>query len=258
MLGANTPAEPARLFVTQSDAGVEVVVEGLPVEIQLPNGLLGPLRSEQEEQLGPRARRRRRRPARSKPATYDTFEVVLSEQRSSLAAASTCGCGSPRRAKSSSSRRCRSRSGRAVSAGCRADGVHDLGFLPYPTLSGRAHEHELALEWARHEHPRGARHRGHWAHHRAHARPRPLARSAASGSSSDRRAASDSPSGRRCLEFVLEDLALPVSSWLTPVATHGRFGLRRAVLGLGDEAEPYDMSARADRRSTSAAWSTGG
>ena len=36
VLQPNTPAEPARMFVTQSDAGVEVVVEGLPVEIQLP------------------------------------------------------------------------------------------------------------------------------------------------------------------------------------------------------------------------------
>ena len=44
------------------------------------------------------------------------------------------------------------------------------------------------------------------------------------------------------LEFVLEDLALPVSAWLTPVPTHGRFGLRRAVLQGGDEAEAYDLT----------------
>jgi hypothetical protein len=44
------------------------------------------------------------------------------------------------------------------------------------------------------------------------------------------------------LEFVLEDLALPVSTWLTSVPTHGRFGLRRAVLEGGDQAEAYDLS----------------
>ena len=32
----NAPGDPARIFVTQSDVGVEVVVEGLPVEVQLP------------------------------------------------------------------------------------------------------------------------------------------------------------------------------------------------------------------------------
>ena len=37
LLQANTLAtRPARMFVTQSDAGVEVIIEGLPVEISLP------------------------------------------------------------------------------------------------------------------------------------------------------------------------------------------------------------------------------
>ncbi len=59
------------------------------------------------------------------------------------------------------------------------------------------------------------------------------------------------------VQFVLEDLALPVSSWLTPVATHGRFGLRRAVLQGDDAAEPTTSRWRRSRSTCPALW-TGG
>ena len=120
--------------------------------------------------------------------------------------------------------------------------MHDLGFLPYPMLSGAHTEHELALEWARHEIPGGLGIEGTGLitvrtldldHSRDPIKqlverfpPDPAPQSA----------------GAADLEFVLEDLALPVSAWLTPVATHGRFGLRRAVLQGGDEAEAYDLT----------------
>ena len=47
---------PARLYVTQSDTGVEVVIEALPVEIQIPSTLLGLL---EPEDAGGRAPARR-------------------------------------------------------------------------------------------------------------------------------------------------------------------------------------------------------
>jgi hypothetical protein len=68
----------ARLFVTSSDAGVEVVVEGVPVEIILPNGLLMPLRSEADELAGP-SLIDVQQAGPFEPGVYDTFEVVLRE-----------------------------------------------------------------------------------------------------------------------------------------------------------------------------------
>jgi hypothetical protein len=116
-------------------------------------------------------------------------------------------------------------------------GVHDLGFLPYPTLSGAHTEHEQALEWARHQISGGLGIDGTGVLtvrtlDLDHSRD-PLKQLV------ERFKDSDAAAG---LEFVLEDLALPVSAWLTPVPTHGRFGLRRAVLQGGDDAEAYDLT----------------
>ena len=242
VLVANTAAKPARVFATQSDDGVEVVVEGLPVEIQLPNGLLGPLRSEQEELLGPslvdvvQA-------GPFDPGDYDTFQVVLSEQESSLLRVhlrvrlTAEGEVTIDPAVPMSFGPCRF-------SGLPCDGVHDFGLLPYPELSGAHTRHELALEWARHRIPGGLGIDGTGlitvrTLDLDHTRD-PLR------SLVERMAKPDTTSGETSaavpVEFVLEDLALPVSSWLTPVATHGRFGLRRNVIEFGDDAEPYDMS----------------
>ncbi len=78
----NAADAPARVFVTHGDTGVEAVVEGLPVEIQLPNGLLGPLRSEADELQGPSLVDVTQGGPFS-PGAYDTYEVVLSELGSS-------------------------------------------------------------------------------------------------------------------------------------------------------------------------------
>jgi hypothetical protein len=242
VLLANTAAKPARVFATQSDAGVEVVVEGLPAEIQLPNGLLGPLRSEQEELLGP-ALVDVTQAGPFQPGDYDTFEVVLSEQRGSLLRVHV-------RVRLTAEGEVTIEPAVPISIGpCRfsglpCDGVHDLGLLPYPTLSGAHTQHELALEWARHRIPGGLGIDGTGlvtvrTLDLNHGRD-PLRGIVERMTEPDTGTTEARP--LLPVEFVLEDLALPVSSWLTPVATHGRFGLRRTVLELGDEAEPYDMS----------------
>lgn len=238
----NSSGAPARLFVTQSDDGVEVVVEGLPVEIALPNGLLGPLRSEADEQAGPALID----VAQGGPfhaGDYDTFEVVLSEQRSSKLRVhvrvrlTVEGEVTIEPAVPLSIGACRF-------SGLPCDAVHDLGLLPYPELSGAHTRHELALEWARHRIPTGLGSEGtglvtvrtlDLAHDRDPLRGVVERMSATPAPTTETRPALP-------VEFVLEDLALPVSSWLTPVATHGRFGLRRNVIEHGDDAEPYDMS----------------
>lgn len=235
LLRPNVPDRPARLFVTQSDTGVEVVVEGLPVEVQLPNGLLTPLRPEAEEEAGP-GLIDVHQAGPFEPGVYDTYEVVLRELTTSSLLVHL-------RVRLTEENEVVVEPAVPIAVGpCRFSGlpcrgVHDVGFLPYPALSGAHTEHELALEWARHPISGGLGVEGtglitvrtldldHTRDPLKQLVDRFRDREAAAG-----------------LEFVLEDLALPVSSWLTPVATHGRFGLRRAVLQGGDEAEAYDLT----------------
>ncbi len=238
----NAPGAPARLFVTQSDAGVEVVVEGLPVELQLPNGLLMPLRTQQEEDAGPAATDEVQG-ADFVAGTYDALQVFLSDLRESRIRVHL-------RIRFTEEREVVIEPAVPISVGaCRFSGlpcrgVHDLGFLPYPVLSGAHTPDELALEWARHEISTGLGFEGNGlitvrTLDLDHTRD-PLkqflerARQSVTGPTGSTADVAD-------LEFVLEDLALPVSAWLTPVATHGRFGLRRAVLIGGDEVEAYDL-----------------
>jgi hypothetical protein len=229
------PAEPPRLFVTQSDAGVEVILEGLPVEITLPIGLLTPLRSEQEESQGA-ALAEVEQAGPFLAGVPDTFRVLLRELTGSslfvhlrvrfteegevvLEPAVPISIG-----------RCRF-------SGLPCDGVHDLGFLPYPTLSGAHTDHELALEWRRHAIPGGLGSEG-----RGLITVRTLDLDHLRDPVKQLVERFRDEQARANLEFVLEDLALPVSSWLTPVATHGRFGLRRSVITGGDQIEAYDLT----------------
>ncbi len=226
---------PARLFVTRSDAGAEILVEGLPVEIQLPTALLSPLRSEEEELRGP-GLVDVKQAGPFEPGIYDTFEVVLrdvapssllvhvrvrftEEQEVVIEPAVPIAIGP-----------CRF-------SGVPCDGVHDLGFLPYPKLTGPHTQHELPLEWTRHEIPAAP---GGGASGMITVRTVDLDHTREPVRSIISRIDDDTAASG--LEFVLEDLALPVSSWRVPIPMHGRFGLRRAVLQGGDDAEPYDFS----------------
>ena len=234
ILQPNFPDRPARVFATKSDAGVEVVVEGLPVEVQLPNGLLMPLRHERAEAEGPSLLD----VVQAGPfeaGICDSFEIVLRELTASSLFMHL-------RVRLTEQGEVTIEPAVPVSIGpCRfgglpCRGVHDLGFLPYPALSGHT-EHDLALEWRRHEIVGGLGSEGTGlitvrTLDLDHARD-PIKQLVARAV--DTKSAAD-------LEFVLEDLALPVSAWLTPVPTHGRFGLRRAVLQGGDEVEAYDLS----------------
>jgi hypothetical protein len=239
----NTIAAPARLFVTQSDAGVEVIVEGLAVEISLPNGLLLPLRPEAEESAGPALTDVVQGAAFSAGA-YDGLQIFLSELAESRIRVHL-------RVRFTEEQEVVIEPAVPISVGpCRfgglpCAGVHDLGFLPYPVLSGDHTPDEMALEWARHEIPTGLGMEGTGLvtvrtldlDHTRDPLKQFLARA-------KRSATNPSGTGPEVadLEFVLEDLALPVSAWLTPVATHGRFGLRRKVLIGGDEVEAYDLT----------------
>lgn len=235
MLQPNIADRPARLFATRSDAGVEVVVEGVPVEIILPNGLLMPLRSEADELAGP-SLVDVRQAGPFEPGVYDTFEVVLRELTSSSLFVHI-------RVRLTEEGEVVVEPAVPISIGpCRFSGlpcrgVHDLGLLPYPTLSGAHTEHEQALEWARHVIVGGLGIDG-----TGLVTVRTLDLDHSRDPLKQLVERFKDPDAAASLEFVLEDLALPVSAWLTPVPTHGRFGLRRAVLQGGDEAEAYDLT----------------
>ena len=235
MLQPNLADRPARLFATRSDAGVEVVVEGVPVEIILPNGLLMPLRSEADELAGP-SLVDVRQAGPFEPGVYDTFEVVLRELTSSSLFVHI-------RVRLTEEGEVVVEPAVPISIGpCRFSGlpcrgVHDLGLLPYPTLSGAHTEHEQALEWARHVIVGGLGIDG-----TGLVTVRTLDLDHSRDPLKQLVERFKDPDAAASLEFVLEDLALPVSAWLTPVPTHGRFGLRRAVLQGGDEAEAYDLT----------------
>lgn len=231
----NTVGSSARIFVTQADTGVEVVVEALPVEILLPHGLLGPLGSEAEELQGP--------PLEDtvlgvpfQAGVLDSLEVRLSE----------IGPSSIRvhlRVRITEEQEVVVEPAVPLSFGpCRfsglpCHGVHDLGLVPYPTLTGDHTEHEQALEWVRHTLPAGVDGTG-------LVTVRTLDLDHDRDPIRELQIRFDSEPSAPPLEFVLEDLALPVFSWLrvAPVPTHGRFGLRRTVVQGGDEIEAYDLS----------------
>jgi len=234
VLQPNIPARPARLFATRSDAGVEVVVEGLPVEVVLPNGLLTPLRDERAEAEGP-ALIDVVQAGPFEAGVYDTFAVVLRELTGSSlfmhlrVRLTEQGEVTVEPAVPVSIGPCRF-------SGLPCRGVHDFALLPYPALTGHT-EHDLALEWRRHEIVGGLGSEG-----TGLVTVRTLDLDAARDPIKSLLARARDPTAAAQLEFVLEDLALPVSAWLTPVPTHGRFGLRRAVLQGGDEIESYDLT----------------
>ncbi len=232
-LQPNSAASPARVFLTQADTGVELVVEALPVEILLPHGLIGPLRPEAEELQGPPLGDTRIG-ALFESGVLDSLEVRLSEVGPSAIRVHV-------RVRLTEEQEVVLEPAVPLSFGpCRFSGlpcrgVHDLGLVPYPTLSGDHTEHEQALEWVRHLPHGGFDGTG-------------LVTVRTLDLDHDRdpirqlRERFDSDSAAAGLEFVLEDLALPVFAWLSPVPTHGRFGLRRAVLQGGDEIEAYDLT----------------
>ncbi len=251
MLQANSPARPARVFVTRSDAGVEVVVEGLPVEISLPNGLLGPLRSEADEQAGPSLTRcQAGGTVRAGCVRHLRGDAARAEGQSDQGA--SADPASPKSKRSSSNRPFRSAWAPAGSAACRAEVCTISASCRTRRLGRRTPITNSRWSGARHEIPGGLGIDGtglitvrtldlDHAARSAQADRRALPRSA--------RSRCPVPIRRACpdVQFVLEDLALPVSSWLTPVATHGRFGLRRAVQQGDDDAGALRPHAGPDR-----------
>ena len=216
--------EPARVTVTSSDIGVELLIEALPVEIHLPIGLLQP--------IDPDA-----------PATpplidsfaagqHDTITIELNAQQPSVIKVHV-------KIRMTEEGRFVIEPAVPLSVGpCRFSGlpcraVHDLNLFPSPLLGigpgDERHYGDQALEWARH----------------------PLLREGESEFGvitvrtldlDDTRSPLDSlheeanpdNTGAKRFEWVLEDLALPIGTDPVPVPSHFLIGLRRE-LGPGDD-----------------------
>src|SRR5262245_16378679 len=144
------PGKNARLFVTQSERGLELVIEGLPVEIQLPTDMLGPPLEEATEQAhpggGPDAKLTGGAVA---PGVYDSVEVILRGPQPSIIRVHVKVRMTEERdfivepAVPLSFGPCR-----FLGLPCKA--VHDFALIPSSPLRGDHHVTEQALEWARH------------------------------------------------------------------------------------------------------------
>jgi hypothetical protein len=225
--------KPARLFVTKSDTGVELVVEALPVEIRVPSDLLRPAYDPTgAAPLVPDA-------AQTEPFDpdhYDSLAVTLRDiGHSSIVVRVRVrmteeGDFVVEPAVPISIGPCRF----FLDLPCR--GLHDLNFVPSPRLAAGHSEREQALEWARH----------------------PLDGTAAPGTGvlTVRTVDLDETAWpiayflgeanrlgpiENHVELVLEDLALPLvaESGMLPFPSHGLAGLRRRLVQGGDPNEEF-------------------
>lgn len=226
------PGKPARLFVTESDSGVEVILEGVPVEIKIPSDLLGPLPTKQQlENLPPSGEleiRTTPEEALFTAGTLDSLEVVLRIVDPSSIKVHV-------RVRMTEQGDFVVEPAVPLSIGpctfaelpCRA--IHDLALFPAPHLRGHEVE-EVAVEWARHRLDRLS-----------------LDTTNASGVYAVRTLDLDTTrppldglmerlKATSPVELVLEDLALPAFSLLVPYPVHGRAGLRRLLVNPDEEA----------------------
>lgn len=225
------PGKPARLFVTRSDAGVEVIVEALPVEIKIPSDLLGPLPTKEEEENPPVSGEFEIRTTPGpefEPGRLDSLEVVLRSFEPSSIKVHV-------RVRMTEEGDFVVEPAVPLSIGpctfallpCRA--IHDLALLPAPYLRGAHETEEVAIEWARHRLDRGtleSRFPGLYT-----VRTLDLDTTRPPLDELVKRLKADGP-----VELVLEDLALPVFSLLVPYPLHGRAGLRRLQAHADEEA----------------------
>ena len=232
--------QPARLYAVMGDGGVELVIEALPVEIRLPTEVLAPLRTREEERTHPAGGPDVTLGRPFQPGMQDSLEVTLREPLSSSIKVHL-------KVRVTEERDVIIEPAVPLSFGpCRflgmpALGVHDLGFVPSPRLTGAHDPGEQALEWARHPLDRlsvGAPYTGvltvrtvdldntrpplDWLAVRMN-RDRPVTNS---------------------VEFVLQDIAVPAFGMVNlPVPAHGMFGLRRPITEGRTSDEAFTLAA---------------
>ena len=219
---------PVRVFITHGESGAELVLENVPVRIELPNGLLGV-------------------PAFATPAADPSqkFQAGLRDSLEvSLGLNGQAAIRVHLRVRITEELDIVLEPAVPISIGpCRFHGVpcrglHDLNLVPSPRLQGNHDEREQALEWARHSLDRlspDAKYGGQltirsvdldvdWAPFKEL-----LARLNA-GRKGDN------------VDLVLEDLAFPFFNLaMLPLPSHGLFGVRRRIKEGDKLAEAFSF-----------------
>lgn len=227
-----------RLFASQSDAGIDVVLEGVPVEIQLPAGLVAPPASTtpgvHTKTVGTFS-----------PGTLDALKVVYNEtDATSIFAhvrihATADGQFEITTAVPISLEKCRF-SGLPVTA------VHDFRLIPTPELAPDG------IEWLRHPitpwWPAGSGPYDGLFAFRAldldtNAEPLKDAADRLRTMNTDGPPTGSAVPADSGTELVLADTVVPWwSPWVIPVPRHVTVGLRRRVLEPSDPHQVYDFS----------------
>ena len=224
----NAKKHPAHVFATTSDSGFELVVESLPVEIRFPSDMLEPdprhlsdVQSAPTMELAPDGLAVVLRQGEGS-SVYVRVRVRMTEERD-LVIEPAVPVSFPRCS--------------FLSLPCRA--VHDVNWVPSPTLAGTHTAQEQALEWTRHRLDQlslDATFAGVLTARTidldADETPFRELLTKMNKSRSDKASLDQRP-----VEFVVEDVGLPFANLTAlPIPSHGQFGLRRRI-GVGDATE---------------------
>lgn len=233
---------PARLYITTADTGTELVIEGLPVEIRVPSGLLGPLREAAEEAAHPEGGPDVTLTELFQSGVYDSLQVTLrdAEEFSSIFVHVRVRMTEEldfiiEPAVPISIGQCRFN-------GLPCHGLHDITLVPSPRLHDEQ-PHEQALEWARHSINPFAR----WLEMSKWAGGITVRTVDLNAFREPLKALTDKLNEGRAnnlkVEFVLNDVALPFFN-LTglPLPVHAEFGLRRPIVAGRDAAEAFNLT----------------
>ncbi len=221
---------PVRLFVTKGDAGPEILIESLPVEILFPVGMLEPdpqhlsdIQSPPTSELKPDGLAIVLRSG-DNSSVFVRVRVRMTEEMDFIIEPAV----------PVSLPRCS-----FLSLPCKA--VHDVNWVPSPKLAGNHTSGEQALEWTRHRLDQlsvSATCAGVLTARTvdldADRSPFPELLAKMNAGRSDKEGIDKRP-----VEFVLEDIALPFENITAlPIPSHGQFGLRRRI-------EPNDSAEKA-------------
>jgi hypothetical protein len=223
--------QPARCYLTKTDHGTEVVIEALPVEIQLPGGLLEPItETGSGEPPFPLTNE-------FVAGIYDSYKVELkTSDPSSIfvhlkvrVTAELDFIVEPAVVLSV---------GPCLFSGLPCFGLHDISFIAAPTLKGNHKKVEQAIEWTRHTIepsdaliPGDTNFRGVLA-----VRTIDLDSGLTPLKELNEWLNSGQPQPGQ-IQFVLEDVVLPFFNiLLLPIPIHGRLGIRRNI-EFGDRFE---------------------
>jgi hypothetical protein len=227
---------PARLFLTQSGTGTELVVESLPVEIQIPSVLLAPLRAENDGLADV--------PLTEpfEPGVHDSLAVILRDVTHSSIFVHI-------RLRMTEERDFIIEPAVPISIGpCRFNGLpcrglHDLSFVPSPNLRGEHDPGEQALEWTRHTINPVDRFFGD-ALYSGVITARTIDLDGDRTPLKELRERLNSDPDKDQVEFVLEDVSLPWWSLQAPVPlpVHATFGLRREIEYEDSIDQAFDLT----------------